>query len=285
MSISNRQWLIAFAAAVLLHGLLWSVVIWTDQPVKPPSDSPRGVMISLDDFAGTPPPATVDQQPSETSSTTAATLPEAAPAVVTPDTPAIASADIPAAASAPIGPEPSDATVAPDIADASSAPPPATDTADTRNNQSRGTLTAAVSVTPRDTPTRVSPTEQVIARDAVPPSDSDTQDTAQSANGAYGNSAQATNDYIVRLRAWLARHKQYPESARQAGQEGTVKLYLVVGRNGQVLEHRIVKSSGAAVLDQAANHMLARALPLPAMPAASHHSQLELVIPIVFTLH
>lgn len=287
MPISDRQWLIAFSAAVLLHGLLWGAAVWFEQPVRPPVDSPKGVMISLDDFDNGPPSSAIEQQPVEASETGADARPvDTTEAGTAPsDIPDSSAPDIPPATGAPIGPESTAAMVGPDSPNTASSSPSATETPATETGDSAASVTAAVSVTPDSALTGISPTEQVTARDATTSTLPGNTGADRPANGAYGNSTQATDDYIVRLRAWLARHKQYPRSARQAGQQGTVKLYLAINRQGQVLEHRIVKSSGTPALDEAANRMLARALPLPAMPAASRQNRLELVIPIVFTLH
>lgn len=286
MPISDRQWLIAFGAAVLLHGLLWWAVVWDDQPLTPPVASPKGVMISLDDFDSGPPPSAIEQQPIEASNTSPEAMPLDTPAAVAApsEIPDSSNARIPPAAGAPIGPESTATMVGPDAANTAS-PPPTARTSASQAGDSTASVSAAVSVTPDDTLTGINPSEQVTARDATTLTEPGNTAADQPANGAYGNSALATDAYIVRLRAWLARHKQYPKSARQAGQQGTVKLYLAIDRSGQVLEHRIVKSSGAGALDEAANRMLARAMPLPAMPATSRRNRLELVIPIVFTLH
>lgn len=287
MPISDRQWLAALILAVLLHGLLWCAVVWSNQTVEPTTDSPRGVMISLDDFDSRPPPAATAPQAIETASPNkATTVPADQSADVAPaDTPAQSTADIPTAASAPIGPEKAAQTTDPSIPDAASTPPPAADASTTPAGESTASPTAAVSVTPDNIATDITPTQQVTARDATTLPETGNDDSDRAVNGAYGNSTQTTDDYIVQLRAWLARHKQYPKSARRAGEQGTVKLYLAIDPSGRVLEHRIVKSSGADTLDQAANRMLERALPLPAMPAASDQRRLEIVIPVVFTLH
>lgn len=68
----------------------------------------------------------------------------------------------------------------------------------------------------------------------------------------------------VQLAAWLAAHKNYPNAARQRGEEGEVMVRFTVEDNGRVSAVSIDKSSGHADLDAAALHMLQGAnLPAP----------------------
>ena len=106
-----------------------------------------------------------------------------------------------------------------------------------------------------------------------------------------GNSASDTSaggrpgarlDYGAVLLAWLERHKEYPHRARQRRQQGVVLLYFVVDRQGNVIEHRIRKSSGFEFLDKAATAMLERAQPLPPIPDTLRGDRLELLVPVEF---
>jgi protein TonB len=68
----------------------------------------------------------------------------------------------------------------------------------------------------------------------------------------------------VQLAAWLAAHKNYPNAARQRGEEGEVMVRFTVEDNGRVSAVSIDKSSGHADLDAAALRMLQGAnLPAP----------------------
>jgi protein TonB len=44
----------------------------------------------------------------------------------------------------------------------------------------------------------------------------------------------------------------YPEMARRLGQQGQVRVHIMVGANGQVTDVAVVKSSGSDILDDAA---------------------------------
>lgn len=94
----------------------------------------------------------------------------------------------------------------------------------------------------------------------------------------------ATRDYAAILLAWLERHKEYPRRARLRRQEGTAMLYLMIDRDGRVLDYRLEKSSNHPMLDEEVLAMIQRAQPLPAMPEELAGNQLELIVPVEFFL-
>ena len=82
--------------------------------------------------------------------------------------------------------------------------------------------------------------------------------------------------------ARLARFQRYPAQAK--GATGIVNLSFSIDRQGHVMNSKIIKSSGSAVLDAEALSLLTRAAPLPAPPAAVPDSDLTFVLPIRFGL-
>jgi protein TonB len=82
----------------------------------------------------------------------------------------------------------------------------------------------------------------------------------------------------------LQRYKRYPGEAQSRGVEGVVLLAFSVDRNGRVLTHRIVRSSGHPDLDAEVMTMIERAQPLPAFPPSMTQEQLNLTVPIRFSL-
>jgi protein TonB len=64
-----------------------------------------------------------------------------------------------------------------------------------------------------------------------------------------------------------------------------VLLSFSLDRNGHVLAHHIARSSGYANLDNEVMDMIRRAEPLPAFPANMPQAQLDLTVPISFSLH
>ena len=82
----------------------------------------------------------------------------------------------------------------------------------------------------------------------------------------------------------LQQYKRYPIGAQGKREQGVVLLGFSVDRTGRVLAHRIVQSSGHADLDQEVMEMIVRAQPLPAFPPSMTQSQLDLTVPIRFSL-
>lgn len=149
-------------------------------------------------------------------------------------------------------------------------------------------------------PRRPEPTQ---AAEAPPPagavsaaSESQGRPSSQSAGGRPGRDSTqgapsdvaaapgGAADYMSQLRAWLERHKEYPNRARRQRIEGTALLVFVMDQGGNVLSHRIERSAGDPVLDQAVRQMIERAQPLPAMPASFQQARLEVRVPVQFML-
>jgi len=82
----------------------------------------------------------------------------------------------------------------------------------------------------------------------------------------------------------LQRYKRYPGDAQSHGVEGVVVLAFSVDRTGHVLAHRILRSSGHPDLDAEVMTMIERAQPLPAFPPSMTQAQLDLTVPIRFSL-
>jgi TonB family protein len=94
--------------------------------------------------------------------------------------------------------------------------------------------------------------------------------------------APAIASWQQALVARLARLQRYPAHAK--GATGVVNLSFSIDRQGHVLNGRVIKSSGSAVLDTEALSLLTRAAPLPPPPAAAPDSDLTFVLPIRFAL-
>jgi protein TonB len=109
--------------------------------------------------------------------------------------------------------------------------------------------------------------------------------TGQAEDTHSGGSKAINPSYFSKLASALAKHKRYPISARRSGEEGIVKLYFVIDRQGKVLDFRIAESSGFDRLDQAVIKMLKKAQPLPAFTADMTMPKLEITVPIAFKLN
>lgn len=271
MVISPQQWLLAFIAACAAHVLAGALIWVTQNAPRSPRHSPRGVVVSLDTLmagsqaqrSATPEPVT----PVRASSTQP--VPAASPTRPTAAPPAAAPAPSP---TAPVNPEP----VAPQPARpvSSAAAPGATASA-------RGVdipVARAVTVQATDTLQALEHVPTVEARPAAAVT------ASRPGSGARGLSDNPTLTYIARIRVWLGRHKYYPLTARRSGAQGTVRLYIIVDRSGDVLRVAVAHSSGSPILDRAAMDMVTRAAPLPPMPDDMLRTRLEIILPVRFTL-
>jgi len=90
-------------------------------------------------------------------------------------------------------------------------------------------------------------------------------------------------NYSAMISAWLEAHKRYPESARERGEEGGVKLRFRVDRFGRVLDYRLLESTGYADLDGGIDQMM-RGAQLPPFPAGMTQSQIEVSVKLRFKL-
>ncbi len=88
-----------------------------------------------------------------------------------------------------------------------------------------------------------------------------------------------------RLLAHLARYQRYPEEAQRRGEQGVVMMNVTLSRTGQVLSMSIATPSGHADLDAEAQAWITRAEPMPAFPPEITVQQMELLIPLRFTLN
>jgi protein TonB len=90
--------------------------------------------------------------------------------------------------------------------------------------------------------------------------------------------SRAETDYVGALLGWLERYKEYPRAARLRRLEGTAMVRLAILADGSLGTLSLVRSSGHAMLDDAAIDMVRRAAPLPRPP----HAPCELEVPVVF---
>jgi TonB family protein len=80
-----------------------------------------------------------------------------------------------------------------------------------------------------------------------------------------GRSDNSAN-YNGRVAAHLARHKQYPASARASGAQGVATVSFSIDGGGRVTSARLARGSGHAAIDQEVVAMARRASPFPPPP-------------------
>ena len=88
--------------------------------------------------------------------------------------------------------------------------------------------------------------------------------------------------YVREVARILTRDQHYPAEALKRGEQGTVRIDLLMGTDGNVRAARVLRSSGYAELDQAAlarAHAL-RGLPRP--PAMLQGREFHIDVPVTF---
>ncbi|MEA2818458.1 MAG: periplasmic protein TonB [Bradyrhizobium sp.] len=101
---------------------------------------------------------------------------------------------------------------------------------------------------------------------------------------AGATSAAALASYNQLVAAHLQRFKQYPSSAKAAGEQGIARLSFTLGRSGQVLGSRLAGSSGHPALDGETLAMVRRAQPFPPMPPELTQASMSFSIPVQFSI-
>lgn len=124
---------------------------------------------------------------------------------------------------------------------------------------------------------RQSPQESSIANKT---NQSQLVDTAVNANTPAMNRAHI----LSQIRHELAQYFYYPPLARRKGMQGTVLLGFGISGQGAVRNIRVVKSSGYAILDLAAQDAMQRLQRLSWYANSMHGKDIDLELPVIFRL-
>lgn len=95
-----------------------------------------------------------------------------------------------------------------------------------------------------------------------------------------GGDATAHRAYLGKLRVHLERAKINPRTTRV----GTAVVRLTVKSDGELVTHKIVKSSGYKELDNAALDSISSAAPFPAIPTEVGQETISVSVPFRFTV-
>ena len=95
-------------------------------------------------------------------------------------------------------------------------------------------------------------------------------------------SAEVVRKWQMTLNTRLNQYKRYPTQARTRHHEGRVVVAFTLDTDGHVVNSKIVKSSGSALLDQETLDLLARAQPFPVPPNGAGRQDLFLQVPITY---
>lgn len=90
--------------------------------------------------------------------------------------------------------------------------------------------------------------------------------------------------YLSKLTRWTGSYIKYPKSSLRRGEEGTVRVSVIINRKGEVLSTEIIKESDHKPLNREATKAVERASPYPVMPEAVGGETFEFTLPVVFAL-
>jgi protein TonB len=132
-------------------------------------------------------------------------------------------------------------------------------------------------------PALVAPTPQSAAIQAARVESPDRSADAQERR-VTPPSAEAAARVRARVLADLARHFHYPAIARTRGWQGRVVLAFQINPSGQLQAARVARTSGFAVLDEAALHSLRQVERIADATVWLDDRRLDMQIPVVYQL-
>ncbi len=122
------------------------------------------------------------------------------------------------------------------------------------------------------------------AQSKPPASQTRTEGRALAASRGAQSAAQAPPHYLMAVFARVQQAKRYPARALARGDQGRAVVSLSIQRNGALADARLTRSSGSALLDEAAMESVRRAAPFPAFPPEVGGSMLVINAPMNFTI-
>ncbi len=131
----------------------------------------------------------------------------------------------------------------------------------------------------------------VIAKEPEPPAKQSPAPSAESSQPLKALSSektpdvqQETSDYVNSVRQRIAQAIIYPQEAEQNGWEGTVRLTLLILKDGTLVTAIVRESSGHKILDDHTLSTAKKLAPYSSLPASSDIPELNVTIPIVYSL-
>ncbi len=91
--------------------------------------------------------------------------------------------------------------------------------------------------------------------------------------------------YFKKIRDRIYLVWRYPPEAASAGIQGTVGIYFVIDRRGEVVEAYITDSSGYAILDKTALNAIYRAAPFGPFPSDWPERELRIRARFIYTIY
>jgi periplasmic protein TonB len=136
----------------------------------------------------------------------------------------------------------------------------------------------------KPTPTRETSTDAIVPMEKPPEKVEPTTPAPRTTMQSVASAPHIDPSWQSLLIKHLQHFKRYPHTARERNEQGIVVLAVSLDRDGHVLSHRIVSGSGFADLDAEVVALVERAQPMPAFPPSMREAQLDLTVPIRFSL-
>ena len=95
--------------------------------------------------------------------------------------------------------------------------------------------------------------------------------------------SEGLENYIRMVQARILKSAYYPQQAKNAGWEGSVRLNLNITANGDLKGIKLVQSSGYKILDDAAYGIAEKQSPYPPFPPQIDSQELWVDVPITYT--
>jgi protein TonB len=134
------------------------------------------------------------------------------------------------------------------------------------------------------TPPKETSTDAVIPEEKPPEKVEKTSPAPRTTVRTEASAPRVDPSWQSLLLKHLQQFKNYPSGARERNEQGVVLLSFRIDRDGHVLSRRIVTGSGFADLDAEVLALVERAQPMPVFPPSMTEEQLDLTVPIRFSL-
>jgi protein TonB len=86
------------------------------------------------------------------------------------------------------------------------------------------------------------------------------------------------------VRSLLEKNKIYPQPARSRHEQGTAVVRFTIGADGSIVGISLSRSSGSAILDQAAQETVNRVGRFPPIPGEVQKTSLTVQVPLAYRL-
>jgi protein TonB len=127
------------------------------------------------------------------------------------------------------------------------------------------------------------PAEQATSRKTLEDNAPEAEKASRAPIVGIGKDRQKlTVDWGRKISAYFKLHKRFPDGKNRQ-KSGTVKVFIVLSRLGQVTSVSVAQSSGDVAFDAAAIAMVRRSDPVPRPPAALTDDEFKFTLPVEFT--